>query len=345
MRLNYNTVLLLGGGGGDDDDDDEAVCGSGGGGAGEEEEQQGKRRSASMVQGMAVLVPYRPQHVPRYHEWMRDPALLEATASEPLSLEEEYEMQSSWKDDDRKCTFIVLDRRAAAAAVAGLMNDKKNAAAVVRAKADTDTATAAAAVTDVGLVVATTVDGDDDDETFIDSTLDAMVGDVNLFLSEEEEDEEKEERLVGDEDGRGNSEEEEEQRKQHQRGEQYRQAEVDIMIAEPSARRKGIGTEATILMMLYGALNLRVRRYFCKINETNGASISLFGDGLEFVRCGYAECFRQYEYELKRSSPEEMVETLMTKLYCSYSSSLPRPATIRATDADADDTPALFYKN
>jgi hypothetical protein len=29
----------------------------------------------------------------KYHEWMKSPELLEATASEPLSLDEEYEMQ------------------------------------------------------------------------------------------------------------------------------------------------------------------------------------------------------------------------------------------------------------
>jgi RimJ/RimL family protein N-acetyltransferase len=57
-----------------------------------------------------VLVPYRAEHVPQYHAWMQSADLLEATASEPLSIEEEYSMQKSWSDDPQKCTFIVLDK-------------------------------------------------------------------------------------------------------------------------------------------------------------------------------------------------------------------------------------------
>lgn len=54
------------------------------------------------------LVPYLEHHVPRYHQWMCDPELLEATCSDPLSLEEEYENQKSWLASDDKLTFILL---------------------------------------------------------------------------------------------------------------------------------------------------------------------------------------------------------------------------------------------
>ncbi|KAF7586810.1 hypothetical protein BBP40_008328, partial [Aspergillus hancockii] len=75
-------------------------------------------------------VPYSKWHVPQYHEWMKDEVhylpststilsiqaakltpppkeIQEATASEPLTLEEEYNMQQSWRQDPDKLTFIV----------------------------------------------------------------------------------------------------------------------------------------------------------------------------------------------------------------------------------------------
>ncbi|XP_041073242.1 N-acetyltransferase 9 isoform X2 [Carcharodon carcharias] len=63
------------------------------------------------LQGRLVaLVPYGAGHVPRYHQWMKSEELQKLTASEPLTLEQEYQMQRSWREDADKCTFIVLDK-------------------------------------------------------------------------------------------------------------------------------------------------------------------------------------------------------------------------------------------
>ena len=227
-----------------------------------------------IVGSKCILVPYRRVHVEKYHAWMQDPALLQATGSEPLSLKEEYEMQESWRTDEKKCTFIVLQCNR-------LERQPPN-------------------------------QGDGDDK-FVVKNVSAMVGDVNLFLSEEDVDEEKP------------SEDNEKDPQQEKQKSSTMQAEMDIMIAEESARGQGIGLEASCLMMLYGAKKLGIRRFFCKINEDNQSSLSLFRK-LKFKECDYAACFQQYEYELKRSSPEDIVGAIApfmssTQLHCVHCSS------------------------
>ncbi|KAF4628566.1 hypothetical protein G7Y89_g9587 [Cudoniella acicularis] len=53
-----------------------------------------------------LLVPYERNHVHTYNNWMQDEEIQIATASEPLSLAEEYEMQHKWRTDHDKLTFI-----------------------------------------------------------------------------------------------------------------------------------------------------------------------------------------------------------------------------------------------
>jgi RimJ/RimL family protein N-acetyltransferase len=196
------------------------------------------------------LVPYRHEHVLQYHAWMQDSALLEATGSEPLSLEEEYEMQQTWLSDETKCTYIVLD----ASQIIG-----------------------------------------DRDADFVQRNVQAMVGDVNLFFSDFDDHDD-------DDDHDGNN---------LTSSALFRQAEIDIMIAEPDARRKGIGREACCLMMWYAATHIpNICRFFCKINQDNSSSLALFQTKLGFRQCDYAECFRQVELELKTESPEALIEQL-----------------------------------
>ncbi|KAG9315084.1 GNAT domain-containing protein [Chiua virens] len=51
-----------------------------------------------------MLVPSTPDHVARYHCWMTDPRLLKDTGTDPLTLEEVYEMENHAAE----LTFIIL---------------------------------------------------------------------------------------------------------------------------------------------------------------------------------------------------------------------------------------------
>ena len=195
---------------------------------------------------------------------MQDPALLEATGSEPLSLSHEYNMQEEWIRDSEMCTFIVLsrDKLSEDEHLEELLQEAESVGGSLRS-------------------------------SLISDSLYAMAGDVNVFLSDEE----------------ASSEDEADATLRTTTATSFKQAELDIMVAEKSLQRQGIGREASCLMMLYTARELSIRRFFCKINENNESSLSLFRK-LGFEQCAYAACFRQVELELKRDSPEELIKEL-----------------------------------
>ena len=172
-----------------------------------------------------LLVPYGAHHVPTYHTWMQLPALQAATASEPLTLHEEYAMQKSWRTDRDKLTFIVCRP----------LEESTETVDYVKAG--------------------------------LHDEVDAMIGDVNLFISPEEDSDEAdgaaERRLVG---------------------------EIELMIALPSTQHQGYGCAALVTFMQYvlaqwtqiaqefsgsgSALSLAYLRV--RIQESNVRSIKLF---------------------------------------------------------------------
>ncbi|XP_043109107.1 N-acetyltransferase 9 isoform X1 [Puntigrus tetrazona] len=156
-----------------------------------------------------VLVPYNADHVPRYHQWMCSPELQKLTASEPLTLEQEYDMQRCWREDDDKCTFIILDK-----------------------------------------------------QKWADPSIpeqECMVGDVNIFLTDPSD---------------------------------PSLAELEIMIAVPCYRGKGLGKEVTRMMMYYGVHKLGIQKFEVKIGLDNKISIAMFKK-FHFRELSISEVFQE----------------------------------------------------
>ncbi|RDB30015.1 N-acetyltransferase 9 [Hypsizygus marmoreus] len=225
-----------------------------------------------------VLVPYRAEHVPKYHEWMCDEELRLLTASEPLSLEEEFDMQQKWLVDEDKLTFIVLARD--------------------------DTTTMSQEQIEEASNLDCTVSPED---PYIRSLR--MIGDVNLFLHGQIPNALTPFTMrapdVSREDADDNDFE----------------AELEIMIAEPAYRRKGLALETLQLMLRYAtgapstyfgaptashdkpssvsSLHIPPESLVTRITESNTPSIRLF-EKLGFQVTKRVEVFKEVEMRWSR---------------------------------------------
>ncbi|KAK2077544.1 hypothetical protein QBZ16_004389 [Prototheca wickerhamii] len=76
--------------------------------------------------------------------------------------------------------------------------------------------------------------------------------------------------------------------------------EIEIMIAEPSRRRRGLAEEALTLMMTYAVDTLNVSLFRAKIGEQNTPSLRLFHK-LGFKEVSRSEYFKEATLELPAS--------------------------------------------
>lgn len=90
MRLNQDTVILI-----------DVVEGNG--------TERDETTKQLFKQTPIAFVPYTEKHVKIYHDWMQSSELLDLTASERLSLSDEYKSMKNWREDPTKLTFIILD--------------------------------------------------------------------------------------------------------------------------------------------------------------------------------------------------------------------------------------------
>lgn len=89
--------------------------------------------------------------------------------------------------------------------------------------------------------------------------------------------------------------------------------EIEIMIAEPASRRKGIAQEALTLFMAYTHHVLGVKTWIAKIGMANSASVSLF-QRLGFVKTKEVACFQEVHYALNMEEPAEASSETVTTI-------------------------------
>lgn len=271
-----------------------------------------------------ILLPYRAAYVPLYHSWMEDAALREATASERLTLTEEFQMQREWKDDPQKATFIVFDIATAAGSSGG------GSAAAISSAASALSADMGAAAT-AG------------DTRF--SCCRGMIGDVNLFMLREDE-----ARAMADAWRCKSSGAEASSSSSSSSSSETpsRAAEVMVMVADTAFRRRGAAAAAVLLMMQWGQRVLGIDIFVAKISEDNAASIALFTKRLGFVEATRVPAFGEVHLVLSLGAVPPVPCSCASQLEghtdsccsCEASSAelIPLPSTLCATDDEEGAT-------
>lgn len=266
-----------------------------------------------------VLLPYTRELVPTYHGWMQDPKMLELTESEPLTLEQEYINQESWKHDPTKYCFIIHSRRPVirtfqdgpgVSTGTGIDYTVQSAEELEALKKPVDvkwieepegaeeegqveesTVSTETPMPDTEASSASTGVAAASAATSVESAAASPadpypltpIGDVNLFLHP---DFNLEDYGIA---GGG--------------------CEIEIMIAESSYRRRGLGYEALQLLMQFSAEQLGVERFVVKVIASNKPSIDLFQKKLGFRLVEYVECFDEmvlfYDSAAAAAAPEE----------------------------------------
>ncbi|ORZ36234.1 GNAT domain-domain-containing protein [Catenaria anguillulae PL171] len=230
--------------------------------------------------GRLTLVPYLPCHVAQYHEWMKSPELLAATASEPLTMKQEYEMQQAWRADPDKLTFILLWSE---------MPLNYDPAALVPVPVNPTEALAL-----------------DPEAANRMANLGGMVGDVNLFfhaydnlsLSSRLASCPKPQRRLTVSMATTTCQ-------NKHRLPAFQIAELEVMIAEPKARGHGLAQRALAWIMHYarqhvaseGAQPPEVGTFRAIVGWDNVASRQLFANKLRFKQTKSVDVFRESHLE------------------------------------------------
>ncbi|KAF9611229.1 hypothetical protein IFM89_027779 [Coptis chinensis] len=204
--------------------------------------------SLSIEGEKVILVPYMKQHVPKYHDWMQDPDLLQATASEPLTLDQEYQMHHSWTQDPNKYTFIILDKQLIVGEFVHGEPYIEEEIEEVEREGDADTRWR---WSEFGSMYRRRLASG--------SMGEVMAGDVNIYMNDSYD---------------------------------SQMAEIEIMIAEHESRGKGLGKEATLMMMTFAIQKLGIQSFRAKIGESNTKSLTLFRK-LGFEESSYSKAFKE----------------------------------------------------